>query len=103
MMKLTYDVRHRKGRPRVTSAAEDKFIRVNCTSQIAGQINASQSSSNRHISTSTVQKRLCDSGLHGRIYAKKPLPKDTNNKKRLAWTKKHEQWTIDRWKSVLCS
>jgi transposase len=23
---------HRKGRPRVTSAAEDKFIRVNCTS-----------------------------------------------------------------------
>jgi transposase len=23
---------HRKGRPRVTSAAEDKFITVNCTS-----------------------------------------------------------------------
>ena len=27
----------------------------------------SQSSSNRHISTSTVQKRLRDSGLHGQI------------------------------------
>ena len=61
-----------------------------------------QSSSNRHISISTVQ-RLCESGLHGQIAAKKPLLKDTKKKKRLAWTKKHEQWTLDRWKSVLWS
>ena len=27
----TQEDRHRKGRPRLTSAAEDKFIRVNCT------------------------------------------------------------------------
>ena len=69
-------------------------------SEIAAQINASQSSSNRHISTSSVQGRPHDSGLHGRIAAKKPLLKDTD-KKRLAWDKKHEQWTLDRWKSVL--
>ena len=31
---------------------------------------------------------------------KEPLLKDTNNKKRLAWAKKHEQWTLDRGKSV---
>jgi hypothetical protein len=24
-------------------------------------------------------------------------------KKSLAWAKKHEQWTLDWWKSVLCS
>ena len=72
-------------------------------SQIAAQINASQSSSKRHISTSTVQRRLCESGLHGRIAAKKPLLKDTNKKKILAWAKKHEQWTLDRWKCVLWS
>ena len=71
--------------------------------QIAAQINASQSSSNRHISTSTVQRRLCESGLHGRIAAKKPLLKDTNMKKRFAWAMKREQWTLDRWKSVLWS
>jgi hypothetical protein len=41
------------------------------------------------------------SGLHGRIAAKKPLLKDTNKKKRLAGAKKHEQRTLDRWKSVL--
>ena len=41
--------------------------------------------------------------IHGRIGAKTPLLKDTNKKKRLAWAKKHEQWTLDRWKSVLWS
>ena len=70
-------------------------------SEIAAQINASPSSSNRHISTSTVQRRPRESGLHVRIAATKPLLKDTNNKKRLAWAKKHEQWTLDQWKPVL--
>ena len=46
--------------------------------QITAQINASQCSSNRHISTSTVQRKLRESGLHGRIAAKKRLLKDTN-------------------------
>ena len=54
-----------------------------------------QSSRNRPISTSTVQKRLHESGLHGRITTKKPLLKDTNKKKRLVWTKKHKQYVCD--------
>ena len=58
-------------------------------SEIAAQIIASQSSSNRHISTSTVQRRLRESSLHCQNAAKKPLIKDTNKKKRLAWAKKH--------------
>ena len=37
------------------------------------------------------------------IAKKKPLLKDTNKKKRLAWAKKDEQWTLDWWKSVLWS
>ena len=53
--------------------------------QIVAQINASRSSSNRHISTSTIQRRLYKSSPHGRIAAKKSLLKDTN-KKRPAWT-----------------
>ena len=43
-----------------------------------------QSSHNRHISKSTVQRRLHESGLHGFISEKKPLLNDTNKKKRLA-------------------
>ena len=69
----SHEDHHRHGRPRVTSAAEDKFIRVTIL-----RINASQISSNRHISTSAVQRRLRESGLHGRISANKPLLKDTN-------------------------
>ena len=53
-------------------------------SEVAAQINASRSLSNRHISASTIQRRLCESGLHGRITAKKPLLKDSKNKIRLA-------------------
>ena len=40
--------------------------------------------------------------IHGRIATKKPLLNDSN-KKRLAWAKKHKQWTLDRWKYVLLS
>ena len=69
-------------------------------SEIAAQKNASQSSSNRHISTSTVQRRLREQGLHDRIAAKKM---DTNKKKRITWAKKHKQWTLDWWKFVLWS
>jgi hypothetical protein len=38
--------------------------------------------------------------IHGQIAAKTVL-KDTNKKKRLAWAKKHKQWTLDWWKSAL--
>ena len=71
-----HEDRPRKGRPKVT---EDTFIQVtglrNCkctAAQIRAHINASQISSSRHISTSAVQKTLHESGLHGRIAAKKP-------------------------------
>jgi hypothetical protein len=47
----------------MSTATEDKLP----ASESAAQINASQSSSNRHISTSTVQLRLRESGLYGQI------------------------------------
>ena len=37
------------------------------------------------------------------LLPKKSLLKDTNKKKRLAWAKKHEQWTLEQWKSVIGS
>ena len=45
--------------------------------------------------TNTSQYQLRESGLHGLIAAKKAPLKDINKKKRLAWAKKHEQWTLD--------
>ena len=99
----SHEDRPRTGRPRVTSAAEDKFIRVTSlrnrqltAPQIRAHINALQSSSSRHISTSTVRRRLRESGLHGGIAAKKPLLRKNNKKKRLAWAKKNKEWTLNR-------
>ncbi|CAJ0923773.1 unnamed protein product [Ranitomeya imitator] len=106
----SHEDRPRKGRPRVTSASEDKIFRVTSlrdrrltAAQIRDQVNATQSSSSRHISTTTVKWRLCAAGLHGKIAAKKPLLRTGNKQKTLVWTKEHKEWTLDQWKSVLWS
>ncbi|CAJ0966938.1 unnamed protein product [Ranitomeya imitator] len=100
----------RKGRARVTSASEDKFIRVTSlrnrrltAAQIREQVNATQGSSSRYISTTTVKRRLCAAGLHGKIAARKPVLRTGNKQKRLVWAKEHKEWTLDQWKSVLWS
>lgn len=78
-----HEDRPRKERPRATSAEKDVFIRNTslrkrwCTApEIKANIKAFQRSRGRHISTSTVQRRLHDSDVHSQIVAKKPiLPK----------------------------
>jgi transposase len=83
---------HRKGRPRVPSATEDKFIRVTslryCRPNKCFRVQVTDTSY-----TSTVERGLRESGLLGLITAKKPLLKDTNNK-RLAWAKKTQAMDI---------
>ena len=66
-------------------------------------MNATQSSSSRHISRTTVKRRLRESGLHGQIAARKLLLRRDNKQKRFVWAKKHKEWTLDQWKSVLWS
>ena len=70
---------------RVTSAAEDKFIRVT----------SCRNSSPNKCFNINCSEELLESGLDGRIAAKKPLLKDTNKKQRLARAKKDKQLTID--------
>ncbi|CAJ0919316.1 unnamed protein product [Ranitomeya imitator] len=106
----SHEDRPKKGRPRVTSASEDKFIRVTSlrngrltAAQIRDQVSATQSSSSRHISTTTVKWRLCAARLHGKIAARKPLLRTGNKQKRLVWAKERMEWTLDQSKSVLRS
>ena len=70
-------------------------------SEIAAQINALQISSNRCISTSTEMFRGDFMNQTFMVELLLPLLKDINKKKRHAWTKKHKQWTWDRWKSFI--
>ena len=94
----SHEDRHRKGRPRVTSAAEDKFIRVTSlwnrqltAPQIAAQIIASQSSSNRHISTSTVQSTLRESWSN--------CCKETTTKETTLWGFTQTTLPLTNWES----
>jgi hypothetical protein len=84
----SHEDHHRKGRPRVTSAICSLGLPA---TEIAAQINASQISNNRH--------QLFRGDCMNYAFM---VTKDMN-KKRLAWAKKHEQWTSDRWKSILWS
>ena len=65
----SHENHHRKGRPLLQTISSLQFP----ASKIAAQINDSQRSSNRHMSTSTVQRRLRESGFQGQIAAKKAL------------------------------
>ena len=72
MMKLVL-MRTAKGKEDTELPLLQRITSLELTApKIATKINASQSSSNRHISTSPVHRRLCESGLHGQIAAKKP-------------------------------
>ena len=45
------------------------------------------------VSTSTVKRRLRDSGLLGKVAKKKPYLRLANKDKRLRWAKAHRHWT----------
>ena len=53
--------------------------------------------------TDTSQHQLFRGNCVNQAFMGELLQKDTNNNKKLAWAKKHKQWTLDRWKSVLWS
>lgn len=97
--------RHRSGRPKVTSKQEDQFIcvqskrnRTRTAPEIREQVNSTRETP---VSVSTVQRRLRNYGLKGCVAAKKPLLRKQNKVKRLAWAKKHKDWTIEQWYKVL--
>ena len=42
-------------------------------------------------------------GFHAKLKKKKPLLKPEHKKQRLAWAKKHRNWTVDQWRQVIFS
>lgn len=55
------------------------------------------------ISLTTVERRLREGDLFGRIAVRKPLLRPGNKRKRLLFAKDHENLSIDQWKNVLWS
>lgn len=53
------------------------------------------------VSHSTIRRSLLKWGLVGRVAARKPLLRKQNIRKRLAFARKHVNWTKSQWKKVL--
>lgn len=97
--------RPRCGRPRVTTAREDKFITITSKRKrtltapdIREEINGLR---RKPLSVATVRRRLLNAGLKGRVAAKKPLLREANKEKRLKWAHEHVNWTASQWSKVL--
>ena len=54
-----------------------------------------------NVTTSTMNRKLCEAGLYGRITVKKPLLWKQNNVKKLQLTKVLKDWKIEQWNKVL--
>lgn len=99
--------RKRIGRPRSTNTKDDHRIehlakanRKMTSPQIRAQINKESSLA---ISNDTVKRRLREKGLYGRIAVEKPLLSEKNRKKRLAWARKYQRFSVQSWAKVLWS
>lgn len=92
-----------RGRKRATTTREDALIvrqtkvKSNVSStEIKDQLNL-------NVSTSTIRRRLHETGLTSRVSIKKPMITLKNKKKRLEFAKKHIDKPLSFWKTVVWS
>lgn len=97
--------RKRTGRPKITTASEDRVItliskrdRRKTAVEIQADFNRG---CDKNVSASTIKRRLRNTGLFGRVAVSKPLLRRGNKLKRLRWAQEHKNWTVDDFKKVL--
>lgn len=97
----------RTGRPRATTAADDRFLLVtarrnrfeNATELRRSFLEATGTA----VSTQTIRNRLHDSQLGARRLWRGPALKARHRAARYAWAREHEMWDLVRWHRVLFS
>jgi transposase len=94
----------RSGRPRIsTDRADRKLCRLATQGRFKG---STELASDWYLTTgttacsSTVRKRLFNSGLKSYRPAKKPMLTPFQRRRRLAYAKEHKNWSMDDWKKV---
>ena len=101
----TYSTAKKSGRPRKTTPRDDLMIRrtaVRSPMSSASKIRSALLAKGTNISRRTVSRRLVDDfGLKAHKPARKPRLTQAMKVKRLAFAKKHVQWTIQQWHQVL--
>ena len=97
--------RSRSGRPRVTTAAQDRYIRVchlrNRTT--TATTTATQIPGLRRISDQTVRNRLREAGIVPRRPVRRNVLTPRHLAERMQWCQQRVRWTRARWRTVLFS
>ena len=100
--------RVRSGRPRITTAVEDRRIRLlslrsrdKPATVIRDEIRVDRANPRQGLSVQTVRNQLHNNGLRSRKTAMKPLLNDGHKQARLTWARQHVRWTRQQWSHVL--
>jgi transposase len=99
--------KERSGRPRITTAAEDRALKYRSLKNrrlAAPALRLTMTTKQgKRPGIQTVKNRLREMGLNGRVAAKKPLINWKHQLQRIAFAKKYKDWTVDDWKKVIFS
>ena len=100
-----YEQRDRSGRPPILTESERRFTtivakrdRYKSARVVRDEIHELLA---KEFSIRTVDRVLIDHGLYGRVAARKPTISPINKVKRLAFARKHLDWSEDQWANVL--
>jgi transposase len=99
------DIKKRSGRPKVTTSADDRFIKRCVTvNPFISSNDIKQELPFLRCHSRTISRRLSDKfGLKSRRAAKKPLLTAIQRKNRLNFCTKYKNWTTDMWRKVTFS
>ena len=91
--------RPRKGRPKVTTAAQDhQLVRRHLRDRFMA---AERTAAEQRVSARTVRRRLATAGLAARRPFIGPILTPRHRLQRLTWAQEHVGWTATRWRTVL--
>ena len=97
----------RSGRPRVTTARQDRFIQFHALRERTSTANdirrRLQASSNTVVSDQTVRNRLHERNMRARKPAIRPVLAERHRNARTVWCNQHLRWTRQQWAQVLFS
>lgn len=99
--------RPRSGRPRKTTAREDRFIQRQARQERRATANVIRhrlrAVTHTRISEQTTRNRLHDVNLHARRPIRRPRLTENHRHIREAWSREHQRWTRDQWSNVMFS
>ena len=101
------ETKPRTGRPRSTSAREDRSIKIASVKNPKLSARAIglqlRHTLKKTVSDRTVRRRLVEAGLPGRIARKKPFLTAVQTDYRLKWCKERKDWSLADWENVIWS